>query len=128
MIPKKNGELTLDIAVPRAARYRVWLGGSTRGRISVAVNGSRVGSVEGQLQNGGQWLDVGTAGLPGGTQRVTIAVSLPKLSPGTGGGSFPLGPLLLQPLEPARLLAPTSPNALCGRNLDWVEAIAPTTG
>jgi hypothetical protein len=128
VLPTRSGTLSLDIAVPRSTRYRLWLGGSIRGRLSVAVNASSVGTVSHQLQNAGQWLDVGTADIPAGTQRVSIAVALPSLSPGTGGGGFPLGPLLLQPTSPSRLLESAAPRALCGRNLDWVEALGPPQG
>jgi hypothetical protein len=127
IVPNRSGTLPLEIVLPTRARYRLWLGGSIRGRLSVSVNGSRVGTVAGQLQNAGQWLELGTAAIPSGTQQVTIAVSLPKLSPGTGGGGVSLGPLLLQPLVSGRLLEPPMPTAICGMNLDWIEALAGAT-
>jgi hypothetical protein len=124
IVPNRSGTLPFEIVLPTRARYRLWLGGSIRGRLSVAVNGSRVGTVARQLQNAGQWLELGTAVIPSGTLQVTIAVSLPKLSPGTGGARFPLGPLLLQPVASGRLLEPPVPTAICGMNLDWIEALA----
>jgi hypothetical protein len=128
VLPLRSGKVSLDIAVPRTARYRVWVGGSVRGRLAVAVDGRRVGSVERQLQNAGQWLDLGAATIPAGRRRIELAVDLPSVSPGTGGGIFPLGPLLLQPERTSRLLEPSSARALCGRNLDWVEALGVTAG
>jgi hypothetical protein len=123
VVPTRGGTLSLDIAVPSSGRYTLWLGGSIRGRLAVHLNGARIGSVSRRLQNAGQWLELGTGAIPAGTQRVTISVSLPSLRPGTGGGGFPLGPLLLQPAGSSRFLEPSRSRALCGRNLDWVEAL-----
>ena len=127
-VPRRSGTESLAIVVPSSGRYRIWLGGSVRGRLSVAVDGARVGTVQRQLQNAGQWLELGSAALPKGTHRVTVAVSLPMLSPGTGGGLFPLGPLLLEPVAASRVLEPARPKAICGRNLDWIEARAGAAG
>ena len=41
-----------------------------------------------------------------------------------GHGGFALGPLLLQPERTSRLLTPSQPSTLCGRPLDWLEALA----
>ena len=128
VLPTRSGTVSLDIAVPRTARYRVWVGGSVRGRLAVAVDGARLGSVERQLQNAGQWLEVGSTTIRAGRRRVDVAVELPAMAPGTGGGIFPLGPLLLQPEGSSRILEPASARALCGRNLDWVEALGVTAG
>ncbi len=124
VLPGAGGAETLLLDVPRAGDYRVWVGGSVRGKLSAEVDGTRTGEVSRQLQNAGQWLDLGTARLPAGTSRVVLSVSLPALEPGTGSGGFPLGPLLLEPLAPSRLLEPSKPETLCGATLDWVEARA----
>jgi hypothetical protein len=128
VLPTRSGTVSLEVAVPRSARYRVWVGGSIRGRLAVGVDGRHIGSVERQLQNSGQWLQVGSATIPAGRRLVDVSVELPAMAPGTGGGSFPLGPLLLQPEGSSRLLEPSSARALCGRNLDWVEALVVTAG
>jgi hypothetical protein len=128
VVPSRSGTVSLEIGVPRRARYRVWIGGSIRGRLTVDVNGSRIGSVERQLQSAGQWLDLGARTIPAGTQRVAVRVSVPTLSPGSGGGGFPLGPLLLQPNGSNRLFERPAPRALCGRNLDWIEVLAQSRG
>jgi hypothetical protein len=123
VLPVHGGTETLPIRLPRAGRYVVWLGGSTRGRLRVDVDGNRVGSVSPQLQNAGQWLRFGSAVLTGGAHRVSITLSLPPLEPGVGGDGFPLGPLLLQPAGADRIAEPRPAEAACGRTLDWAEAI-----
>jgi hypothetical protein len=124
VIPRGSGTASLDVELPRSARYRLWIGGSVRGTVEVAVDGKRVGRMSSQLQNAGQWLDLGSTQMRAGTHRLTLAVTLPALHPGTGGAAFPLGPIVLQPESRAWLFSPSRPKALCGRTLDWVEALA----
>ncbi len=127
VIPLRPGAARLRVRLERPGRYLVWLGGSVRGRVAAAIDGRAVGAAERQLQNAGQWLRLGTADLAAGTHRVAVAVSLGRLGPGTGGGLFPLGPLLLEPDAPVQVVTPRSPRTLCGRTLDWLEAQSGTT-
>ena len=123
VLPNRSGTLPLAITLRRTARYRLWVGGSIRGRLTASIDGDRVGSASSQLQNAGQWLDLGSVQLRGGTHFVSLVVSLSPLSPGTGGGRFPLGPLLLQPQTPAGLIAPSQPTTACALPLDWLEVL-----
>jgi hypothetical protein len=124
VIPRGSGTAELELVLPQGARYRLWLGGSVRGTVEAAVDGTLVGRVSSQLQNAGQWLDLGSTQLRAGAHRLTLAVALPALRPGTGGGAFPLGPVALQRESRSWLFSPSRPKALCGRTLDWVEAVA----
>ncbi len=125
VLPSRGGTLTVPLELDRGGRYRLWVGGSTRGTLSASVDGVRVGSVTSQLQHAGQWLDLGAVDLAAGPHDVALEVSLPTTSSGAGGGGFPLGPLALEPLDGARrLIETTEANLLCGRRLDWVEALA----
>lgn len=49
------------------------------------------------------------------------------LAPGSGGPPEPVGPLVLSPTAaedpPVRRLPAAGAEALCGRRLDWVEAL-----
>lgn len=124
VVPGKTGVLTLPIDLPRGGAYRLWVGGSVRGTLRAFVDGKRVGSVSSQLQNAGQWLELGSRTLRAGGHRVTLDVSLAKREPGTGGGGFPLGPLLLEPgAHDDALVSASRAQDLCGRDLDWVEAL-----
>jgi hypothetical protein len=124
VIPGATGTLTQTVNLPHGGRYRLWVGGSARGTLTASVDGEQVGSVSAQLQNAGQWLDLGGVALSAGLHDVAVAVELRALEPGTGGGGFPLGPLLLEPHADGRLLEPSQPRSLCGRRLDWLEALA----
>jgi hypothetical protein len=123
VLPARTGTLALPIRLTGAGLFRVWIGGSTRGSLTVAIDGTQVGSASWQLQNAGQWLDVGSARLAAGRHTVRLHVSLGALSPGTGGGGFPLGPFLLEREAPETLVAPLPPTSLCGHTFDWLEAL-----
>jgi hypothetical protein len=125
VLPSRGGTLTVPVALDRGGPYRVWVGGSVRGKLAASVDGVEVGSATSQLQPAGQWLDLGAVALLAGSHDVALAVSLPASDPGTGGGGFPLGPLALEPLRGENALIETAePGNLCGRELDWVEALA----
>lgn len=123
IVPARPGTVAIEVTVPRGGRYRLWAGGSVRGRLEAELDGVPAGSAQRQLQNAGQWLELGTARLARGHHSLRLVVSLPRFRPGTGGGGFALGPVLLQPLEPQPLVRTNDPAGLCGRRLDWVEAI-----
>ena len=128
VIPSRSGTQSFSFFVPTTTTYRVWVGGSIRGRLSVAVDGARIGAVSRQLQNAGQWLELDTVTIPSGDHRMTIDVALPTLAPGAGGGGFPLGPLLLEPVTRGQLLELPTAAAGCSMNLDWIEALGTTPG
>jgi hypothetical protein len=105
--------------------YEIWAGGSFVGRVSADVAGRDVGDAWHQLEWSGQYVDLGRVRLRGGTHTVTLRSSDSGWRPGTHGGPpFPLGPLVVAPVEPARLLsvAPSLAGTLCGRRLDWIDA------
>jgi hypothetical protein len=108
-------------------RYDVWLGGSFLGRFSAAVDGRPVGSAQHELEWSGQLVDLGAVRLAGGTHRVDLAYAYGGWRPGTHGlAPLPAGPLVIAPAAAPRLVsvAPARAKSLCGRALDWVEAVA----
>jgi hypothetical protein len=119
--------LQADVRVPTAGRYGVWLGGSLRRRVEMSVDSTSVGAVRDQLNNEGQFTPIGDVALSAGPHRVTLRYDDSRLRPGTGGRSFPLGPLILSRATAARAVTyvqPANARSLCGKDLDWVEALA----
>jgi len=128
--PLDDATLTADVTVPADGQYAVWVGGSTRGRTTVRVDGKQTSTVRGRLNNQGGMMRFGRVRLTKGAHRVELTYGDDGLAPGQRGQQsqpLPLGPLVLAPQEPAP--KPFSVPAgqaeeLCGRRLDWIEAHA----
>jgi hypothetical protein len=107
--------------------YDVWVGGSFLGLVSAAVDGRGVGVARHQLEWTGQYVDLGSVRLDTGDHRLTLSLTTGGWRPGSRGVSpFPLGPVAVAPDVPVRLvsLPPARAASLCGRRLDWIEAVA----
>jgi hypothetical protein len=125
--PKSSGTAVVEMRVPRAGSYTLWIGGSFVGRITGLVDGERIGSARHQLEWRGQYVELGTFKLGRGRHRVEIRYALGGLRPGsTGLAPFPLGPVALSPDGPERTITaqPAGAGILCGKRLDWIDAIA----
>jgi hypothetical protein len=122
-----SGALSVPVAVPRAGRWRAWVGGSVRGRLRLWIDGRPLGMVERQLNPAGQYLELGAAGLTAGPHTAALRLDRPPLRPGVGGPADALGPLVLEPVAAAPLVGTPAGAArsLCGRRLDWVAAAPP---
>jgi hypothetical protein len=96
----------------------------------VLVNEEEVGSVQYELGNPGQFLDLGETSIEAGEQHITVTQTGGDLRPGNGGsraGLRHLGPVVFSPAsneEPKTLrVAPEDWRSLCDRRLDWVEVL-----
>lgn len=127
LIPHGPGTAELEVTAPRAGRYGVYLQGSVRNRLTVSIDEREVGSVEEQLNEAQQFLYFGTVPLAPGRHTIALSYADQDLSPGSGGPPEPIGPLALSPEGPRELAVRKVPasqaSELCGRHLDWVEAL-----
>ncbi len=125
--PPLSGTLAVDATVPAGGTYTAWLAGDWYGNATVWVDGRKVGSKREELNWPGLFTDLGTIDLAPGAHRVTITVDTGGWHPGSGGSSYSFGPLTLSPLDTRRdevdSLAPGAARRLCGRRLDWIEAV-----
>jgi hypothetical protein len=125
--PKRGaGSIAKAFTVPRRGRYDVWLGGSFRGRIRLYVDGRLVADARDWLTATG-YAPLGTAMLRAGAHRLLLRYGGADLHPGSGGFQFGLGPLVLsrgQEDVPVTYVPSAGATALCGRRLDWLEALA----
>ncbi len=124
---KGKGTASLRVTVPQAGRYELWLGGSMSGPVKLTVNGTEIGTARYELQEDGQYVPFGSIGLERGKYEVTISYDGGDWRPGSGGPAATVGPLILQRAAPeAKLLdiPLTSARTLCGRTLDWIEAVS----
>jgi hypothetical protein len=128
LVPAGSGTVEATVAVPETGRYGLWLGGSFRDPIVVSVDGKRVESVRAQLNNFGQYAPLGEIALGRGSHTVGLRFEGSSLRPGSGGAQFAMGPLVLgRSSGGPGVTYVTTANArlLCGRRLDWIEALGP---
>jgi hypothetical protein len=125
--PPLSGTLAVTTNVPAAGRYTAWLAGDWYGLATVAVDGRKVGSKREELNWPGLFTDLGNVELAPGPHRVTISVRRGGWHPGSGGASYSFGPLTLSPLDTRRnevdSVPPSRASSLCGKRLDWIEAV-----
>src|SRR5205823_10324706 len=126
VVPAGEGTVSATANVPTMARYGVWLGGSFRDRLELLVDGRRVAVRRNQLNNASQYTLLTSVELGPGAHVFAIHYGGPDLRPGSGGPQFPMGPLVLgsAPADfPVTYVQPAKTRLLCGRNLDWIEAL-----
>lgn len=126
LAPDAPGTARIALAVPRTGRYSVWLGGSTRGPLTVAIDGRRVGTALLEIQEPGQYIRLGELRLDAGRHTVALSYRRELWRPGTGGPPEAIGPLVLSraaPRPPLLALPASRARELCRRTLDWVEGL-----
>jgi hypothetical protein len=126
LFPSGAGTLRSTARVKEAGRYGIWVGGAVRGSLELEVDGHRVAGVRHQLNHNGQFVPLGNVTLDAGPHTVTLRYEEQLLRPGSGGSPFPLGPLVLakDTIDSPVLHVPTQrARELCGKKLDWVEAL-----
>jgi hypothetical protein len=123
--PLSPGTVETFVHVPKTTAYRIWVGGAFRRELDLLVDGEQVASHRDELSHSGQYEPLAKTTLSAGVHRVSLRYGDADLHPGSGDPPFYLGPLVLA--EPSRAsvrLVPTEDaRQLCGRRLDWVEAI-----
>jgi hypothetical protein len=127
VVPGGSGSLTGTIVVPRGGRLGFWLGGSFRDRVRLRVDGKLVGSARDQLEETAQLTPLGSVVLGAGRHQLELRYDGAGWRPGSRGTPFLVGPLVAgRPATDARLLrvSPARAASLCGRPLDWIEAVA----
>ena len=125
--PPSTGTLAVPISVPTAGRYGFWLAGSFRGTLELSVDGRSLATARHRLNHPGVNTRLGAAELESGSHDVTLRYAASDFQPGSGGTPFALGPLLLRRFTADLTVTYVQPNAarsLCGKSLDWIEAVA----
>jgi hypothetical protein len=124
--PPTSGSETLRVQIPVDGVYTAWLAGDWFGDASIAVDGGTVGSRRAELNWPGLYTDLGSTPLAAGPHDVTITYRRGGWRPGSGGTPYAFGPAalsLVEPPNPVIHVAKSRASSLCGRRLDWVEAV-----
>jgi hypothetical protein len=127
LFPEDEFSIARTVEVPVEGSYGAWIGSEFRGRVEVGVNGAGLGAARHQLKPE-QFTLLNERRISPGPQTASLDYSGPDLRPGSGGRPwFGLGPLVLSRStaeRPVLYVPARSAGSLCGRSLDWVEAIA----
>ena len=129
VVPFGPGSSTASLQLAASGRYWVFLRGSFRPSLSVAIDGRQLTSSRGEFTHSNDDYPLGQLPLASGRHDVTLRLGGADLHPGSddGGFTYPMGPLLLGTMPDDRQIVNVPPSAarsLCGRRLDWVEALA----
>lgn len=113
-----------EVAVPAPGRFGVWVGGSFRRTVEVAVGGTAT-TVSPRIDHAGQYTPVVERYLDGRTHRLRFRLLSEAWRPGTRSAQLPSGPLVLAAATPTSTVSvpPEKARSLCGRRLDWVAAV-----
>ena len=127
VIPAGAGTVAGTVSVAAGGTYGVYLAGSFARTVTIFVDGDRVGSFSGMLNEEGQWTPFGSLKLAAGSHTITLRYGGSELAPGAGAGPFEMGPLALSLDQPEKLVRVAAANAgsLCGKSLDWLELVGP---
>jgi hypothetical protein len=119
------GMLRTTLHVPRTGHYSLWVQGSLTQKMTVSVNGRRVGSIAQQIGPGTIFTNLGTVRLNAGTAHVVLTrAARSRLIPSKEEDS--LGDIVLSRTgaPPAvRYASPAHARSLCGHDLQWVEIV-----
>jgi hypothetical protein len=118
--------LARSVELAATGTYSLWLGAEFRGRVRLAVDGERVGEARHQLTPEHFTL-IAERRLGGGLHETRLDYGGTDLHPGSGGRPwYGLGPLVFSRSTAARPIVyveVSRARTLCGRSLDWLEAL-----
>jgi hypothetical protein len=127
VLPDSSGTAVSVTNLDSPGRYGVWIGGSFRGKVEIAVDGRSAGSMRNRLSHGGSYAELGSLTLGAGRHVVTLHYQRGFFHPGNAGSPFPLSPIFLSREtadRPVFYIAPDQARTLCGQRLDWIEAVS----
>jgi hypothetical protein len=113
--------------VPASRPYTIWVGGMWRGSLELSIDGKRLGSAQNVAAWPSNFSELGRARLAAGVHVMELRYSGSDWRPGSAGPpAFGLGPFAVADETQNRLVTfvePSRARTLCGRSLDWVEAL-----
>lgn len=108
-------------------RYQAWLSATFPGRMEMRIDGRRVGVQRDRIEHIGQPVWFGTVDLAPGPHHVELRYSRNALRPGSGADYGSIARFVLaQTTEdvPVKTIPASRARELCGRTLDWIEAVS----
>lgn len=124
--PVGPGRVERIVDVPAGGRFDLWIEASDARRWRVLVDGREVSDARWQIGFRGSEVYLGSVELIAGNHTFTLIRGGGSLRAGNGDAGRLIGPLALTPDPGALPVAELSPSRwreLCGRTVDWVDAV-----
>jgi hypothetical protein len=125
--PSGSATWRVPFAAPSAGVYEIGIDGSFRSLLELFVDGHKVAARRNVANWPSEYQPLVTVKLPRGAHVLTFRYDGPDVHPGSAGaGYFGLGPVVVGPPGPAlpvTYVKPANARSLCGKSLDWVEAV-----
>ena len=125
--PTTRTTYRIALKIPATGVYDIGIDGSFSSGLQLYVGSKRVADERHELNWPSEYQPLATVPLQKGQVRLTLRYDGPDLHPGSGVvGPFGLGPLeigLADANPPVAYLHPAQAHRLCGKSLDWIEAL-----
>jgi hypothetical protein len=125
--PSSSATWRIPFFAPTAGAYEIGIDGSFRSLLELFVDGRKVAARRNVANWPSQYEPLVTLRLAEGPHELTLRYTGPDAHPGSAGnGYFGLGPVLAGPPGPAlpvTYVKPSDARSLCGKSLDWIEAV-----
>jgi hypothetical protein len=125
---KRRTTMTSSFVTTSPGVYGVWVAGTFAATLSATIDGRPVGSAHGDLNWPGTFTTLGSSELSAGTHSLVLTYSGPNWRPGTTDTpAFGLGPFAIaegSDDRPVTYVPAADAQSLCGKSLDWVEALS----
>jgi hypothetical protein len=119
----------VELNVPVAGVYEIGIDGDFLSRLELLVGSKRIADARHELNWPSEYNPLATVRLEKGPVRLTLRYDGPDVHPGSAGPGtgFGLGPLVVGRTDaagvPVTYIRPAKARTLCGKSLDWIEAI-----
>jgi hypothetical protein len=126
--PQGQQTIPVDVNVPSAGPYEIGIDGTILSRLELSLGGKVVAATRHDLNWPAEYNPLAVVRLPKGDTRLVLHYTGPDVHPGSAGAGtgFGLGPLLVGRSDlglQVRFVEPAKARTLCGKSLDWIEAI-----
>jgi hypothetical protein len=126
LVPHRKGWVQFSAQARSPHLTDFWMRGSFQPITKLSLDGKLIGKAREELNYAGEYHYFGRALVSKGTHRLRLDYGGADLHPGSAARGFPIGPIDLTEADSKETLMSVPPEkarSLCGKTLDWVEAV-----
>jgi hypothetical protein len=125
--PTGSASWKLPWVAPAKGVYEIGIDGSFRSLLELSVDGHTIAARRNAVNWPSEYEPLATVRVAKGPHLLTFRYGGPDVHPGSAGtGYFGLGPVVVGPPGPSlrvTYVKPSNARSLCGKSLDWIEAV-----